>query len=618
MKNTFDYRRVAIALMAAFAAMIVSAFPKLAQADAPVINTGPATTKTEILVGKNVAPMLTVGSALALRQAEERYGEIAANGGWPKVTKTGLKKGSDGDAVATLNQRLYIEGYLRVEATQGDYATVFTTATQDALARFQRNNGINITGQVDSATLAALNVPAKERLRTIRENIPRLEIYETNLGSRYLVVNVPAQQIETVQNGRVYSRHNAIVGRPERPTPVVMTALSQVKFNPYWNAPASIVERDIIPKMKGGMQVLKDMNIKVFEGVGGPEIDPSTVDWSHAIADNYHFRQEPGPGNAMATAKIEFTSPFGIYLHDTPERQLFKTANRFYSSGCVRVDRMDVMLNWVLNGQDGYNEAKIATTAETLERLDVPLTAPPQLRVVYLTAWPVGNTVAFRPDVYDLDGTEFTVGQPMPVGEMSAEGLRYTLKPIPRLVAQVDAGSESGGLFSGFFSRNKSKDASGFQNAGAQKKSGASLFDNAYDTPPEKAVATSDKKKSVGFFDWATYRKNQKLKPAADAGAVKTKSAKAKAATAPVKPDAKKAVATKAVTDTKAVAAKTADAKASAAPKVAAAKATTPAVPKVAAKADCKPDKDNKLPDSCKVAVKAKPVVKPADAPVAN
>jgi L,D-transpeptidase YcbB len=642
MHISIEFRRTVFGFLAGIVAIVAALIPVSTWADTPVANRSPATTKTEVLAGKNVAPMLSSGSAVALRQAEERYGAIAANGGWPKVTKAGLKKSVEGDAVATLNRRLYIEGYLRVEATQGDFATVFTTATQDAVARFQRNNGLAITGQIDATTLAALNVPAKERLRTIRENIPRLEIYAVNLGDRYLVVNVPAQQIETVQNGRVYSRHNAIVGRPERPTPVVITALSQVKFNPYWNAPASIVERDIIPKMHNGTQVLQDMNIKVFEGVGGPEVDPSTVDWEHAIADNYHFRQEPGPGNAMATAKIEFTSPFGIYLHDTPERQLFKTGNRFYSSGCVRVDRMDIMLNWVLNGQDGYNDAKISAMAETLERLDVPLVVPPQLRVVYLTAWPVGNTVAFRPDVYDLDGTEFTVGQPMPVGEMSAEGLRYTVKPIPRLVAQVDSGTEGGGLFNGFFNKGKSSNASGFQNASAKKKSGAALFDNAYDNgptdPPVKAAATPDKKKSVGFFDWATFRKNQKVKTVQDASAVKSKALKAKPVVVPVKADAKRTVAAKstAVTKvattklpagkpespaaTKVATIKLPAAKPAAPPKVVAAKAVAPKAKaaKIAAKADCKPGKDDKLQNGCKVEAKAKAVVKPADAPVAN
>ena len=183
--------------------------------------------------------------------------------------------------------------------------------------------------------MQALNVSAAERLSAIRANIPRIAEYSKDLGDRYVVVNIPAQQIETVNGNRVFSRHNAIVGRPSRPTPVVMTALSDINFNPYWNAPPSIVERDILPKMSSG--ILEKMNMKVFDGVGGPEVNPRRINWRRAVVDNYHFRQEPGGENAMATAKINFSSPFGIYLHDTPEQHLFDTQRPLLQFGlCAR------------------------------------------------------------------------------------------------------------------------------------------------------------------------------------------------------------------------------------------------------------------------------------------
>jgi L,D-transpeptidase YcbB len=446
---------------------------------------GVATTKTEILAGQNIQPMLAANSASGLVVAEGHYATIVAKGGWPKIAKSGLKKGADGAAVADLNQRLFIEGYLRQEATQGEFAQIFTSATEEALVRFQRNNGLAATGRLDGAAIAALNISAAERLRTIRANIPRLGVYNQNLGSRYVVVNIPAQQIEAVAGTSVYSRHNAIVGRPERPTPVVITAVSKVKFNPYWNAPASIIERDIIPRIQaGGSRVLEDMDITVFRGVGGPEIDPDSVDWDNAVADDFHFRQEPGPKNAMATAKIEFDSPFGIYLHDTPEKQLFRAGRRFFSSGCVRVEQMPTLVSWVLNGQDGYNNPRISNLAETLDRVDVPVSVPPQLRVVYLTAWPVGNVVAFRNDIYDLDQSGFTVGQPMPIGE-SFEGRRFTLKPIPRLVAA----SDGDGGFS-FFSRASGKTSKG------RAKSG-SFFDNVDDEESASSRTASIPAKTV-------------------------------------------------------------------------------------------------------------------------
>jgi L,D-transpeptidase YcbB len=524
---------------------------------------GDAVTQTEIIADQAQIPMLTSKSDAALQAAQSKYSAIVAQGGFPKIPSGNYKKGADGKAVEILNQRLFIEGYLRVEGTQGDVASVFTTATQDAVSRYQRNLGLGVTGRVDNATLAELNISAESRLQAISANIPRLAIYEQGLGDRYVIVNIAAQQIETVSNGHVFSRHNAIVGRPERPSPVVMAPLDTVKFNPYWNAPVSIVERDIIPKMQANPQFLTSMNMKVYQGIGGPEVDPKSIDWAHAIPDDYQFRQEPGPENAMKTAKIEFNSPFGIYLHDTPEPQLFKTNNRFYSSGCIRVEKMPLLVEWVLNGQEGFDSSKISSMSETLERLDVKIAAAPQLRVAYLTAWPTSNgTVAFRRDIYDLDGSGFTVGQPMPVGENSPEGTRFVLKPLPRQVSVDTAEADGFNLFS---SRPAKKSADPlapkknlfgkalFTTTGTKSqpypvkviKANVSSQDSTLPKTTKKKTDTfaATSSKAPGLFDWAAYRKQQALDANAPKGKKKVKAidgATAKADSAKLKSTAKK------------------------------------------------------------------------------
>jgi L,D-transpeptidase YcbB len=607
---------------------------------------GNATTNTEILVDqKRVYPILTPDSAEAMRTLLTKYSDISANGGFPKVPKGTFKKGANNKAVVALNQRLFIEGYVRREATEGEFASIVTSATVDAVTRFQRNMGLAATGLVDGPTLAALNVPAEERVRTINANIARLEAYSKDLGERYLVVNVPSQQIETVSNGKVFSRHNAIVGRPERPTPVVMTSLSDINFNPYWNAPVSIVENDIIPKLRSGTNLLTDMNMKVFQGFGGPEIDPRKVNWSRAVPDDYHFRQEPGPHNAMATAKINFSSPFGIYLHDTPEQHLFKSGQRLYSSGCVRVEKVDLLLEWILNGQDGIGGAEIAALAETLERRDVKLTTPPQLRVTYLTAWPAGNVVAFRPDVYDLDGTNFIVGQPLPAGEVSDAGERFVLKPVPRKAAAVeDAEAEGFGLFGTRLSRpklNKPRRVAFNGDAVEDVRPPAIVKKNAPKPVATQKVAERRKpavKKSsgFGFFDWANYRKElqqsaKKKAQAADLNAKKKAKPKIVAAAAVVKKDAPakklddKATKKVAAADPKAVkkpvvetvkkpvsdAAKKPDAIAKK-PDAGVKKSAVSNSPKKAAQLACLADSKEMLPKGCKKTEKKPTVKKPA------
>lgn len=610
-----------------------------------------ATTETAILNDGSAAAFVTADSPAQIQAMADKYAKIVADGGWPEVPRGRLKKGSKGKGAASLNKRLYIEGYLQQAATEGEYAELVTSATEDALKRFQYNHGLAVTGVIDGPTLAALNVPASQRLATIRANIPRFAEYSKDLGSRYIVVNVPAQQIETVNDGKVYSLHNAIVGRPSRPTPVVMTPLTVVRFNPYWNAPASIVEKDIVPRMssKKPSQVLNEMNIKVFDGVGGPEVDPDKINWRRVRVDDYHFRQEPGGANAMATAKIEFLSPFGIYLHDTPEPHLFKTGSRFYSSGCVRVEKVAILLDWILQGQDGIDQARIAQLAENNERLDVNIANAPQLRVAYLTAWPAKDgVVAFRRDVYGLDGSGFVVGQPLPEGE-KIDGKPFVLKPLPRLQEDIDV--DTGNTFAALFRRDKNEVAQPGQNKkndslvtlksssavdGKQKqaqkaKKGATANTavsqkwrglNKDSVGPDRtaqAAPKSDpkaKKKATKKPVDSKVKATTAAKKTADGKPVKTAAAdpkattaKATTATASKKPAEKAtaAAATAAKTPANTATAAAAGTKKPADTTAAAKKPATAAAPAKKTAAECKPGADGKLPSGCPAPAK-KPV----------
>lgn len=528
---------------------------------------GKAITTTRIVNDGSEAPFMYEGSTAALQAAEAKYQSIAAQGGWGTVSSSRFKKGDQNKAIAVLNRRLVMEGYLRPDAAQGEFAQVYTSATEQAVKDFQHNHGLPITGALDNGTIKELNIPVAARLATIRANLPRLAHNAQALGPRYLIVNVPAQQLETIENGKVYSIHNVIVGRPSRPTPVVLTHIQTIRFNPYWNAPASIVQRDLIPRMLSGgpKAVMDQMNMKIFKGYNGPEVNPNSVNWRTANPSDYYFRQEPGGSNAMATAKIEFNSPFGIYLHDTPEPELFNSGQRFYSSGCVRVQNVAVLLNWILNGQDGFNPAKIAEMAKTKERLDVTVQNAPQIRVAYLTAWPVGNgTVAFRPDVYQMDGSGFVVGQPNPVGD---SGPRYVLKPVP-WQSEAIASEGGGDFFANLFSRSYGRNASNTDAAGRELSSTASASSRAAKAKLASATSASTAaakpRKPFNFFESTS----TKSKTASSAPATKKKLTVA----------------------------------------------TAKPAPKTAASADaksCKPGKDGKPVTNCKLAPAAATAVKP-------
>jgi peptidoglycan hydrolase-like protein with peptidoglycan-binding domain len=395
---------------------------------------GKAVTKTEIFAGKSILPMVSPSSDQAMAEAVARYEIIVARGGWPQVSGSKLARAGSGRDVIKLRQRLVAEGYLPPDSPAGESAEKYSDAVMKAVARFQANYGLAVTGKVDKATAAAMNVSAAQRLATLRANVPRMQEYAKDLGARYIIVNVPALQLEAVNFNSVFSRHNIIAGQPSRPTPVTLTRISDINFNPYWNAPVSIVEKDIIPRVQNeGTRVLRDMSMRIYDGYNGPEVDPDTVDWDNVPADRFFFRQDPGEENAMAGVKINFPSPFGIYLHDTPTRNLFTTGARYLSSGCIRVDQVQVLVNWILNGQDGWNPSRIEQTTASRERIDVKVTDGPQLRTVYLTAWATASgQVNFREDIYDLDGAGFVVGQPLEPGEYSDDGRRFVLKPLAR------------------------------------------------------------------------------------------------------------------------------------------------------------------------------------------
>lgn len=379
---------------------------------------GKLATHTGIVADQQESAMVTPGAADAMLNAISMYEEIVAQGGWKRLPPGKFEKGVKSSRVVALRERLVREGYMDIDALTVEEPNVYDGILIGAVRAFQINHGIAPTGKVDNRTRAAMDVAAEKRLFQLQQNLPRVEAYAVGLGYRNILVNIPAVQLETVENGKVFARHNVVCGKLERPTPSLVSKVSDVTFNPYWNAPASIVAKDIIPKYLKDPAYLEQMQIRVFDGVGGPEIDPATVDWANTAPDRYHFRQEPGEHNALATVKVNFKNKFMVYMHDTPHRELFAVNARYESSGCVRVDQVRMFINWILAGQDGFDEAQFEMITASQETTVLPVQDPPDVRFMYLTAWATDDgRIHFRPDPYRLDGTGFILGQPEPVGE---------------------------------------------------------------------------------------------------------------------------------------------------------------------------------------------------------
>jgi murein L,D-transpeptidase YcbB/YkuD len=353
---------------------------------------------------KTRLPILSPETVSYVERAISDYRGIVAQGGWPRVNlRERLKVGSTSPVVRELRRRLIISGDLPRNAGDSD---VFDTFLDAAVKRFQQRHGMPADGVIGDVTLAALNVSSQTRLGQLETNLVRLRSMSGFLGDRYVMVNIPAAEIEAVERGRVAQNHKAIVGKVDRQTPILNSQIHEVILNPYWTAPKSIIEKDIIPLMREDPTYLTRNSIRLFDQQGN-EVPPELVDWSTNEALNLRFRQDPGKINAMSSTKINFHNPHAVYMHDTPQRSLFGQLLRFESSGCVRVHNVRDLTIWLLRDTPGWTRNQIEAVVEGGENTEVALTTAVPVYFVYISAWSTGDGVVhFRDDIYGLDGVD--------------------------------------------------------------------------------------------------------------------------------------------------------------------------------------------------------------------
>jgi murein L,D-transpeptidase YcbB/YkuD len=348
-------------------------------------------------------PVVSFDSAFNYQSAIARYEQIVAQGGWEPMPKSGLGLilGNSRPAVIAIKRRLMVSGDLRPISRVND---MFDSELDAAVRMFQARHGLLITGKIDEPTLHALAVTAEYRLTQLHLNALRVERFLPSLQTeRYVMVNIPAATIEAVETGMVAQRHTAIVGRVERPTPILDSKIRQINFNPYWHVPKSIIQKDIIKYMNEDPEYLTKYKIHIYDGKGN-EIMPQQVDWTTNEAVNYQLRQEPGAENSMGHVKINFPNPYDVYLHDTPQKGLFAENDRFYSSGCMRVENVDELVSWLLRDNGGWDLNTVRAAFESNQRLDVDIQDPVPIHTTYISAWANRQgTISFRSDIYDFD-----------------------------------------------------------------------------------------------------------------------------------------------------------------------------------------------------------------------
>jgi len=347
-----------------------------------------------------------------LVDALNRYRQIAAQGGWPILaSRDGLKPGSRGEQVGALENRLRAEGYLPA-AQQGDAAKPesydYDQAVADAVARFQKLHGLEVTGKVDKDTLEELNVPAAERVQQIQLNLERWRWMPSDFGQRYIKVNIPEYKMALINNGQTELEMRVVVGKAQQSrTPVFSDKMTYIELNPAWNIPTGIAEEEILPKVANDPGYLASHNMEVVQE--GSET---------------RIRQRPGPDNPLGQIKFMFPNEHDIYLHDSPAEHLFAEIERDFSHGCIRLERpMD--LAHVLLKDSKWTPEKLQEAIASGEQKTISLPHPLPVHLLYFTAWvDKDGTVDFRRDVYGHDARLAKALAEEPIVELDLDSVR--------------------------------------------------------------------------------------------------------------------------------------------------------------------------------------------------
>ncbi|MBN1547196.1 MAG: L,D-transpeptidase family protein [Syntrophaceae bacterium] len=340
-----------------------------------------------------------------LRDLLARYRRIEATGGWPVISGGKLAPGHRNARVAMLKRRLFLSGELAAMPTRN--RDLYDNLLVRAVRLFQRTHNLKEDGVVGPATLRLLNMSVKDRIDQIRLNMERWRWMPRNMD-RYILVNIPAFEMRVAEKGFVVLKMRTIVGMEDNPTPSFADQLTQIEINPYWNVPNSIVQKEIIPKVKKDPTYLATQGIRIYRDwqPDAPEILPEEIDWAELIPKKFRYRmvQDPGPLNPLGQIKFLFPNNYNVYMHDTPTRHLFQRQGRTFSHGCIRLEKPIDLAEYLLKNEPGWDRKQILKKINSGEHEVIILREPIPVHIVYFTVWTAANGLTyFRDDLYEYD-----------------------------------------------------------------------------------------------------------------------------------------------------------------------------------------------------------------------
>ena len=292
---------------------------------------------------------------------------------------------------------LVTKGYLKNEIADSN---TFITA----LKLFQIHNGLYSDGVIGVNTIFALNENTVHKLLRTALVMEKWR-WKHEYPKKYIALNIPEYLLRFYLNDTLKSIHKMIVGKPETPTPELISKIYQIIVYPYWNVPQSIAKKEILENLKKDPHYLTKNHFKIFRNT--IEINPNTVRWSKIKKNTfpYKIRQDYGPENSLGVVKFEFHNHYGVYIHDTPSKELFKKEIRSFSHGCMRCENPLILAKLILENDNNpyYTSTYLDSLLLLKKQVYIQIKHPVPLFVEYKTVTVSNNILTFHMDVYRRD-----------------------------------------------------------------------------------------------------------------------------------------------------------------------------------------------------------------------
>lgn len=336
-----------------------------------------------------------------LMKEKIRLEHVLGQGGWgQQVPANALRPGDSGSAVVALRNRLIAMGYMSRSASQ-----TYDAALQTAVQTFQTDHGLAADGVAGATTLSEINVPVQDRLKSVIVAMERERWLGEERGKRHILVNLTDFHSKIIDDDKITFQTKSVIGALDtsKQTPEFSDMMQYLEINPDWTVPRGIIQRDYLPALQRNPNALGHLQVTDARGRVVPR---GNIDFSRYTARSFPFnlRQPPGRTNALGTVKFMFPNPYAIYLHDTPDKNLFSRESRAFSSGCVRLNDPHDFAYVLLARQEADPKTFFDTILHSGRQTRVNLAEPVPVHLIYRTAFtsPRGKT-NFRRDVYGRD-----------------------------------------------------------------------------------------------------------------------------------------------------------------------------------------------------------------------